>query len=521
MKKISFFLANIILFSIILTSFSVNNIYAEDNQIRVGLEQGFKNVSQLKLANTTITVGSEGYNPYPLSSQNGFTIKKISGIFIQLNEVFDYSQAQTYFNKSYGSYMAYPVLIENGKYHIYIGSFNSIPEAQSYISQANLNGIVVSSSQNSLGIYSGDKLDIIYNSIQKPQISTYNYEPIKLGEKQYRGKLEIINNSGSLTAVNVLSMEEYLYSVVASEMPSSWAKEALKAQAVASRSYSYSKQGAHSSSGYDLCDSTHCQLYTGISGEAESVREAVDETKAIMAYYNSIAINGVFSSSNGGYSADSKSVWNYDCPYLVAVEDSQELGGKVWQRTFNFSDIANAVGNIGAVQSISIEKDSTSGRVNKMIIKGSSGEKILERENIRTFFSALGGSLESRNFNIAQSTSTNLGSTTSAISVVSKDGVSSLGNSVTASSSSSTESISLQGSYTINSTNAKTPLSLITITNSAPLAQTISGTTTVTFSGKGWGHGVGMSQYGAKTMAENGATYDQILKHYYTGIEIK
>lgn len=509
-------------FTVIIAVVFIKSVsFSDENEtVRVGLEYKYKSADNIPVANKSITIG----NGAQLYSENGFVIKAENRAYIELENKFsDFSQAKSFCESSgYGQFYAYPVLKEGGSFGIYVGAFGSVDEAKGYMTSASIKGNAVS--DGGVGIFSNNTLTAISGYGGNLQISSS--EPLNLGERSYRGKIEFIKNGSSLTAVNVVSMEEYLYCVVGSEMPPHWDMEALKAQAVAARSFSSFKKDTHNQNGYELCDNVHCQLYTGISGEDERVITAVDETKGIKAYYNDEVINAVYCSSNGGYSASSKSVWNFESEYLKAVDDYSEEGAKQWTRSFTFSQIASAANNVGEVTGISIEKNGISPRVERLIIKGTQGQTVLEGEKIRTFFSSVGeGSLDSSNFEISGGVlssreSDNVSVGEGSIFVQSNTERGLLGSEVFAVSSQGVSAL-IDSLFAVDSSGDSINLKNSPTANRVEVQSTAAGANTVVFNGKGWGHGVGMSQYGAKSMAENGYTYDQILKHYYTGIEVK
>ena len=124
----------------------------------------------------------------------------------------------------------------------------------------------------------------------------------------YRGTLEIRKESGTaLTVVNSLPLEQYLYGVIPREMPAGWAPEALKAQAIAARTYAlYTKSsGKYQSLGYDLVATDESQVYGGVDGEDPRSNAAVDQTKSQVALYNGKIIAAYFHASSGGYTENS------------------------------------------------------------------------------------------------------------------------------------------------------------------------------------------------------------------------
>ena len=118
-----------------------------------------------------------------------------------------------------------------------------------------------------------------------------------------------------------MCIRDSLYGVIPAEMPASYSEGALKAQTLAARTYAMTKLSAHKSSGYELCDTTNCQVYKGYSGENAKTNQAVDDTEGEIICYNGTPIEAVFSASTGGYTENSENVWNSVVPYLRAVPE--------------------------------------------------------------------------------------------------------------------------------------------------------------------------------------------------------
>ncbi len=116
----------------------------------------------------------------------------------------------------------------------------------------------------------------------------------------YRGDLEIRNDAGLLSIINVLSMEKYLYGVISAEILASSHPEALKAQAVAARTYAMSNLKRHRRAGYDFCSTTHCQVYRGVSAETSPTTAAVDATRGEVLLFGDEPISAFFHSNCGG-----------------------------------------------------------------------------------------------------------------------------------------------------------------------------------------------------------------------------
>lgn len=150
--------------------------------------------------------------------------------------------------------------------------------------------------------------------------------PVIVNGKRYRGSLIIQPHKAGLTVINRLLIDEYLYGVVPEEMPASWNSEALKAQAVAARTFAiYDKlDRKHTKEGFDVCATTDCQVYGGMDSEAITTNKAIDATKGEVIVYLNQPICSVFHAASGGQTDDSINVWNVNVPYLRAVEDKDE-----------------------------------------------------------------------------------------------------------------------------------------------------------------------------------------------------
>jgi hypothetical protein len=137
-----------------------------------------------------------------------------------------------------------------------------------------------------VALYGGSQLVLQVGSGESLTLRDGGNGFISLGSSRYRGSVEFGRFGGSgITAVNIVSAEEYLYGVVSAEMGAGFHHEALKAQAVAARSYMLTRMGVHSAQGYDLCDQGHCQAYRGVGGEHEPAVRAVNETMGQVMYH--------------------------------------------------------------------------------------------------------------------------------------------------------------------------------------------------------------------------------------------
>ena len=156
--------------------------------------------------------------------------------------------------------------------------------------------------------------------------------PVRFNEKPYRGRLEVFANPrGTLTVVNVLLLEDYVRGVVPNELNVP-AIEALKAQAIAARTYAYRNRNQFASEGFDLLPSTRSQVYGGLSTEQLLTTRAVDETRGLVATYKNEPINALYTSTCGGRTEDAENIFNEATPYLRGRECALE--GKAHFTTF-------------------------------------------------------------------------------------------------------------------------------------------------------------------------------------------
>lgn len=266
--------------------------------------------------------------------------------------------------------------------------------------------------------------------------------------KVYNPEIEIIEDIG---------IDEYIKGVVAAEMPASFEEEALKAQAVAARTYTLKHMEANPDIASDDIEQAYLskeELKQKWGNDYElywnKISKAVDDTANEVMVYEDEMIDAVFHSTSAGYTENSENIWSESMPYLKAVDSYQDENAPdfITEKSINSLEV---VGRLQAkysdiiltdaplIQQIQIIERSEGGYVLKIQI----GNKIISGADLRLILG-----LKSSNFTISQ-----------------------------------------------NGDN-------------------------VLFTTKGYGHGVGMSQYGANFMAQDGNTYKEILKHYYQGIEI-
>jgi len=282
---------------------------------------------------------------------------------------------------------------------------------------------------------------------------------IWINSKRYSGKINIVFRNNKILVINVLGVEKYLNSVVGSEMPHKWHIEALKAQAIASRTYALRKTN---NGLYDIDSTQTNQVYNGLESSTIKTRRAVRETRSLVITYKNKLINALFHSSSGGMTENSEAVWSDPYPYLVTVKDFDQKNPKIrWNKEVSKSELKEIFPIIGGIQQIEVLNITETGRIKNLKITGTFGEKVITGKEFR---SKLG--LKSTLFR----------------PTISED------------------------FYDKKDLNNQSNIQFHPY---------------LTISGMGAGHGVGMSQWGARYMADKGYKANQILKYFYKGVNIK
>ncbi len=263
----------------------------------------------------------------------------------------------------------------------------------------------------------------------------------------FRGALRLEATGNRIRVVNVLDLEQYLRGVVPAEMQASWPLEALKAQAIAARTFTLYNLDADAP--YDICATTDCQVYDGVAGEHPRSDQAIRETAGEVLTWNGAIVRAHYHADSGGTTASSAEVWGYDLPYLQPRSDGGVASPhRTWTTRIPASSLANALAregvSVGTPQDLSILATSPSGRATRVEFRGSGGSLTLSGPTLTRV---------------------------------------------------------LRGSG-LKSTRIER-MGLLEVR------------------GSGWGHGVGMSQWGARSLALQGQAAQQILTHYYPGVRIE
>jgi len=314
--------------------------------------------------------------------------------------------------------------------------------------------------------------------------------------RHYRGNIEVRPDQNGLTVINKLPIEQYLYGVVPAEMPASFSAEALKAQAVVARSYLITQLGNYASYGFDVLGSQSNQVYKGYDAENPLTSGAVDDTKGMVLVNQGQPVAAFFHSCSGGYIENSEDVWNNKLAFIRTKSDPYDINNKYynWQVTYSADELINKInqqlkgyiksGEFTELSSITdlkeLEWTSSGQRVKKLLIDGINIEgnpqeyTVANADRVRIVL-GLKSSLFTMQKQFAAGEQRN------------KEKFDFLGEDTAVEEQES------------------------------PEKQTLS---SVTFNGSGWGHGLGMSQYGAAGMASQGYSFQDILQYYYTGVEL-
>ena len=278
-------------------------------------------------------------------------------------------------------------------------------------------------------------------------------ERIRLGGNLYKGDILIkATPEGRLDIIECLSLEEYLYGVLPSEMSPDWPLEALKAQAVASRTYAM--KFINPARDYDITNGVEMQVYNGTNRINARIMEAVNSTRGEVLKYKGKLVTAFFHACCGGHTASVKSAWGEDViKPLYGVPDpfcapSRHYRWEYYLSTADLLKFIQAQGSTALkIKSVKINKRDRSGRAASFKFITDNGSKVVQTTDLRKRF----GTFEFRSTYVTGITA-------------------------------------VKGGYEL--------------------------------SGRGWGHGVGMCQEGAKYMALNGKLYKRILRHYYPNAAI-
>ena len=345
---------------------------------------------------------------------------------------------------------------------------------------------------------------------------------VGLGRRRYRG---LVPEGDRLQAVNLLGLEHYLASVVGSEMPASWPAEALRAQAVAARTYALAQLKPEAP--FDLRSTVASQVYRGTEAETDSTRSAVAATRSLVLSHGGSLIDAVFHSSSGGSTENSGEMWNRQLPYLVSVPDRDKLSPwHQWSVRFEPDQLRRAFQETAGASRIEVLAASSTGRVRRARVIGPAGSLDLSGSELRQRL-GLRSTLVQFRFEPPLAPGPAGGITTATAEANAAASALSRGGN-RAAAGPSTAGLPAGGpppppplpgadGQGDRSTAAALDPTIAGQLRQEPLAAPLPALEVV---GRGFGHGVGMSQWGAYGLALQGVSYVQILRHYYRGAQL-
>ena len=380
-------------------------------------------------------------------------------------------------------------------------------------------------------------------------VSISSRHPLSFNKRRYRGGFRLVSSGSGITLLNVLDLEEYLRGVLKMEVNPAWSMEALKAQAVISRTYALrSVLQNRGKGGYDLRDTVMSQVYRGMNAEDSKTDQAIRATKGMVLKYGGEIAFTPFHSHSGGATADVTTVWGGNMPYLKGVnEDFQtESPHSTWEASLSAAQVEDALRsagvNVGRLQELRVEQSDPFGRPTTLRAIGTSGSKTLKSHSFR--MAAGSNVIRSTLFSISSAAS----SSSAPIPLASLSqpkpvppspppgtGVPTSLTPMSAAEERQLTDLTEQGVFNaeelmdmlLNPEKRKGYLirALRTVRPGIPVQPQPQPVGTASgrflFRGKGWGHGVGLSQWGAKALADQGWDFKKILSFYFPGTKLE
>lgn len=505
----------------------------EMTDIRVGLHEKYEGKSSIKIQTTEIALGYCIEDKYrsevSFQSKNGFTFQPAKGNYYVLSKLFStYEDAKKTADKiAELGVPAIPTVIYRNHYRVYIGGEMSSSDfsamyqkvkgkfGYTYLGPVKNNKHRVKMSGDGVELLMDGGIENAYPQIKPIARNSKNVALLDLGERSYRGRIEIgCYGKLTLTAINVINIESYLLGVVPCEMVSSWPLEALKAQAVCARSYALTQTGytadSNAKNPYSIEDTQISQVYRGYEYETKQATAAVAATQGEVVKYKGKMITSYYSSTSGGRTESSEDVWGRKLPYLRSVIDQYEKIPEKgpWIKVFTKADIQAILEengkSVGTIKKISPSILTASNRVYSLKVTGAKGSTLISTNSIRSMFSLPSTKFKIINYQDKPDVVTVKGSQGSKTKALKDSYVISANNKV-----SSLDSIKEQ--YIVRSAD-----NLTNFIKNAP-----HNSNTYYFAGMGFGHGVGMSQSGARGMALEGFRYTDIISFYYEGCKVE
>ena len=359
--------------------------------------------------------------------------------------------------------------------------------------------------------------DILY---QFDMLGEYHLGILPMSEQtwfkgfKYYGGFEYNRVSGNnITVINVVGLTDYIKGVIPYEVNPNWPIEAQKAQALCAKCYTVKSLGKHKAKGFDLCNTTDCQMYQGTNNATEVSDEAVDATEGLFVLYDGEICTTYYHASSGGYTEDAGNIWGKDIPYLKAVEDTYLESTRPFSVTLDLDQITWILQTKGYitedVEDLYVSKYSDVGNVLALTVDLSDGtSKTFTGDRARTALNSatLGVTIGSHRYTI------NGGSTEDTINIngaqVELDDLYVQGDGKKA------KKIDVEDGVVALTANG---IEEVIITEPAKIENEDG---VYVINGTGSGHNIGLSQEGARSMAEEGFTFEEIIEFYFTDAEV-
>jgi stage II sporulation protein D len=355
---------------------------------------------------------------------------------------------------------------------------------------------------------------------------------VYINERAYRGTIEIRKKTpANFFIINHVDIEDYLAGVLGGEVSASWPSDSLKAQAVAARTYILFKKKEPRDKNFDVYSTVMDQMYVGQGAETPRLLQMVRETRGQVITYHGDVIKAYYYSSCGGHTEDGAEVFPQDASFLkgVVCPYCKDSPGYNWSQDFTTDEVVKAVEKGGTppgpLTDLRIARVDNSGRAAEIVLAYDGIDKTIRGSDLRM---ALGpGRLKSTKFTMTMDVkkrepipaeiitawSSRLSCLQFLDETLCREAIPfAQASPYTASFKSDMEPLNLEIRESIIP--IKTEVAVLT-GRLQGAQESISAT--LHFSGQGWGHGVGMCQWGAYTMATRGSSYDKILQFYYPG----
>jgi len=424
------------------------------------------------------------------------------------------------------------VRFQSGQFLVLHGQYTTGDAARNAISQQGLSGAVVNAGTSNTITVVRTGTNVILFEFDMGTTPMGVMPRSTGGEKpetwfrgfRYHGGFQYARRDGALmTILNMVNIEDYVKGVLPYEMSNTWPMEALKAQALCARTYAMSMLNRHRSHGFDLCVTEHCQVYRGRGLANERTDRAVIETAGLFVTHNGAVTQTFYASSNGGASENVENVWTEARPYLRGVVDpfeadvARRISNYEWTITFTPAQITERLRgrghNVGTIVSMRVSEYTPTGNVRRVTMRDSNGRDwhFARRGEL---ISALG--VRTQRFDIGNTR-------------WEPGGI--FANSPAQQISPGSQYFGIDGEGTTSAAPGGTVYAISGSGNTTTVAAgtgassggdgtgLVNGVFTIT--GTGNGHSVGMSQWGAFSMAHyHNMTFEDIIHFYFTDVQI-